>query len=311
MGENNNSIINNLDLDLGLGDLSQAKADVSINLFNKFCSAIGWLTEPYRIVRLAKANSEARLIEETTNLKIEHLKKNFPDSEASIDRFLGEERKKQENTLSIIKKTIRYLKETAKPQDIDNDWILNFNDKSKLISEESMQEHWARILAEEANQPQSFSKRTVNLMAELEKRDAEAFTNLCALKWEIFDSNNQFLFISSDFENDTSNLFNKIDYDLLIHIESIGLIKKAPLTEYFSITSDSQKGQIKHANSSYSFEFQNETTNKIIIGAVLLTPMGKELSKICNPEPIRGFEEYTSHSAPFYRNHQKAFYEWL
>jgi hypothetical protein len=288
MGENNFSLIN-------LDGLPQATADIANKLIDKISSAVGWCTEPSQIVRLAKANSKARFIEETTNLDIEHLKKNFPapDSEASIDRFLGEERKKQENTLSIIKKTIPYLKETAKPQDIDNDWILNFNDKSKLISEESMQEHWARILAEEANQPQSFSKRTVNLMAELDKRDAEAFTNLCAFKWEIFDSNKQFLFVPYDFKNDTSNLFNKINFDLLIHLESIGLIKKATLSEGFLITCDSKKSQIKYANSSYSLEFQNETTNDIIIGTVLLIPMGEELSKICNPEPIAGFEEYT------------------
>lgn len=288
MGENNFSLIN-------LDGLPQATADIANKLIDKISSAVGWCTEPSQRVRLAKANSEARLIEEVTNLKIEHLKNNFlaPDSQAFIGRSLGEERKKQENTLSIIKKTIRYLKETAKPQDIDNDWILNFNDKSKLISDESMQEHWARILAEEANQPQSFSKRTVNLMAELDKRDAEAFTNLCAFKWEIFDSNKQFLFVPYDFKNDTSNLFNKINFDLLLNLESIGLIKKATLSEGFLITCDSKKSQIKYANSLYSLEFQNETTNDIIIGTVLLIPMGEELSKICNPEPIAGFEEYT------------------
>ena len=246
-------------------------------------------------MRLAKANSEARLIEEITNLQIEHLKKNFPapDSQAFVARLLGEERKKQENTLSIIKKAIPFLKETAKPQDIDNDWILNFHDKSKLISEKSMQVHWARILAGEANQAGSFSKRTVNFMAELEKKDAEAFTNLCAFKWEIFDSNNQFLFIPSDFTNDTSNLFNKINFDHLIHLESIGLIKKASSSEYFLITCDSPKGQIEYIDSLYSFEFQNDTNKQISIGTAILTPMGEELSKICTPEPLAGFEEYT------------------
>jgi hypothetical protein len=65
------------------------------------------------------------------------------------------------------------------------------------------------------------------------------------------------------------------------------------LPQDFLITCDSKKSQIKYANSSYSLEFQNETTNDIIIGRVLLIPMGEELSKICNPEPITGFEEYT------------------
>jgi hypothetical protein len=297
MIENNNSIINNLDL--GLGGLSQAKADVSINLFNKFCSAIGCLAEPYRIVSSAKANSEARLIKEITNLQIEHLKKNFPapDSQASIDRFLGEEIKKQKNTLSIIKKAIPFLKETAKPQDIDNDWILNFNDKSKLISEESMQVLWARILAEEANQPQSFSKRTINFIAELDKREAEAFTNLCAFKWELEEGKSYFLFIPFNFETNTSKLFTKINYETLILLNSIGLIEKQ--NQGYDLNFRPGEYQIKYANSSYILIFQTQA--RVSIGSVLLTPMGKELSKICNPEPIAGFEEYTIEAL---RNHQ-------
>jgi hypothetical protein len=292
MGENNFSLIN-------LDGLPQATADIANKLIDKISSAVGWCTEPSQIVRLAKANSKARFIEETTNLDIEHLKNNFPapDSQAFIGRSLGEERKKQENTLSIIKKTIPFLKETAKPQDIDNDWILNFNDKSKLISEESMQEHWARILAEEANQPQSFSKRTVNFIAELDKREAEAFTNLCAFKWELEEGKSYFLFIPFNFETNTSKLFTKINYETLILLNSIGLIEKQ--NQGYDLNFRPGEYQIKYANSSYILIFQTQA--RVSIGSVLLTPMGKELSKICNPEPIAGFEEYTIEAL---RNHQ-------
>ena len=292
MGENNFSLIN-------LDGLPQATADIANKLIDKISSAVGWCTEPSQIVRLAKANSKARFIEETRNLDIEHLKNNFPapDSQAFIGRSLGEERKKQENTLSIIKKTIPFLKETAKPQDIDNDWVLNFNDKSKLISEESMQEHWARILAEEANQPQSFSKRTVNLMAEIDKRDAEAFTNLCAFKWELEEGKSYFLFIPFNFETNTSKLFTKINYETLILLSSIGLIEKQD--RGYDLNFRPGEYQIKYANSSYILIFQTQA--RVNIGSVSLTPMGKELSKICNPEPIAGFEEYTIEAL---RNHQ-------
>ncbi|MEB3315136.1 MAG: DUF2806 domain-containing protein [Candidatus Melainabacteria bacterium] len=292
MGENNFSLIN-------LDGLPQATADIANKLIDKISSAVGWCTEPSQIVRLAKANSKARFIEETRNLDIEHLKKNFPapDSQTFIGRFLGEERKKQENTLSIIKKTIPFLKETAKPQDIDNDWVLNFNDKSKLISEESMQKHWARILAEEANQPQSFSKRTVNLMAEIDKRDAEAFTNLCAFKWELEEGKSYFLFIPFNFETNTSKLFTKINYETLILLSSIGLIEKQD--KGYDLNFRPGEYQIKYANSSYILIFQTQA--RVNIGSVSLTPMGKELSKICNPEPIAGFEEYTIEAL---RNHQ-------
>ena len=156
-----------------------------------------------------------------------------------------------------------------------------------------MQEHWARILAEEANQPQSFSKRTVNLMAELDKRDAEAFTNLCAFKWELLTCEKEwydFLFIPFNFETNALKLFTKINYGTLILLSSIGLIEKQSQGYNLNINLSGEY-QIKYANSSYSFISHNP--QEIPIGTIILTPMGRELSKICNPEPITGFEEYT------------------
>ena len=46
-----------------------------------------------------------------------------------------------------------------------------------------MQSLWARLLAGEANQPGTFSKRTVELVASLDKSDAQLFTGLCRFAW--------------------------------------------------------------------------------------------------------------------------------
>lgn len=68
---------------------------------------------------------------------------------------------------------------------MDDDWIVNFFDKCRLVRDEQMQSLWARILAGEANKPGTFSRRTVNFVASMDKIDASAFTHLCSFCWHI------------------------------------------------------------------------------------------------------------------------------
>ena len=75
------------------------------------------------------------------------------------------------------------LHEDANPESVDNDWIVNFFDKSRIVSDSEMQELWSRVLANEANSPGSYSKRTVNFLSDMDKNEAESFTKLCGFVW--------------------------------------------------------------------------------------------------------------------------------
>ena len=66
---------------------------------------------------------------------------------------------------------------------MEDDWVTNFFDKSRIVSDEEMQSIWAKVLAGEANAPGSYSKRTVNLLGDLDTRDAELFQSLCRFGW--------------------------------------------------------------------------------------------------------------------------------
>ena len=46
-----------------------------------------------------------------------------------------------------------------------------------------MQELWARLLAGEASGPGTFSKHTVNLLADLDPIDARMFSQVCDFGW--------------------------------------------------------------------------------------------------------------------------------
>jgi len=82
----------------------------------------------------------------------------------ALGRLIEEEARKQLNMEQITQKALPQLVDRARPKDISNDWLTNFFDKCRNISEEEMQALWARVLAGEANKPGSYSKRTVNFL---------------------------------------------------------------------------------------------------------------------------------------------------
>lgn len=159
-----NSVIN-------LGDLSKP----ATVLIEKILDAVGGVFKPYEIRRVAKAEAEAKKIETVAKFEIIELQ------QRALRRFLTEETIKQNNMEAIILEALPALKPNAKPQEVEQDWIANFFDKSRLISDTEMQKLWAKILAGEGNSPGSFSKKTINLMSDLDKRDAILFENYVIL----------------------------------------------------------------------------------------------------------------------------------
>jgi Protein of unknown function (DUF2806) len=96
----------------------------------------------------------------------------------AMRRFVAEEAKKQNNIEGITAKALPDLSPDATPERMEDDWIANFFNRCRLISDEDMQNIWARILSGEANSPGRFSKRTVNLVGGLDKSDAILFSGL-------------------------------------------------------------------------------------------------------------------------------------
>jgi hypothetical protein len=173
----NNSLVN-------FGDLTKP-----VNtLIEKISEAIGACAQPWQIKRLAKANADVASIQAEAQAKADLIqaKSKLEISEferRGIERMLIEEGKNQENIEGIAAKAIPHVTEGARPEEIDHDWIRYFFDRSKLISDEEMQQLWSKILAGEANSPKSFSKKTIDIVSAIDKEDANLFTNLCRFVW--------------------------------------------------------------------------------------------------------------------------------
>jgi hypothetical protein len=141
-------------------------------LVEKCSDAVGGLFAPRQIRRRALAEANADEIHALSNIRITDIQRR------AAQRWLAEETRKQENMEAIVQKALPDVKDDAEPQKMDDDWITNFFDKARLISEAEMQILWAKILAEEANQPQRFSKRAINLVGSVDRFDIARFARL-------------------------------------------------------------------------------------------------------------------------------------
>lgn len=269
LDETNNSLIN-------LGDISKP-ADT---LIKKVSKAVGGIFEPYQIKRIAKAEAEAAVIKAQTEIQITELHRR------AMHRFIEEEAQKQKNIEDITSQAIPHLAEKSDAEKMDDDWVTNFFDKSRIVSDKEMQGLWARVLAGEANIPGTYSKRTVNYLGDLDKVDADLFSKLCGFGWQVGNVVPLIFDVQAEIYEKHGIIFNSLS-----HLESIGLIQFNNLSGFRRLKLP-KKFFVFYYTQPLQLEMQNETDNELQLGHVLLTKVGQELAPICGSQPVEGFMEY-------------------
>ncbi len=255
-------------------------------LIEKISDAIGGFCKPWQIRRVAQAEADADRIKALSQIETQMEIADL--TQRALGRFLAEETKKQDNMESITSRAIPLLEANSKPQEINDDWITNFFDKCRLVSDNEMQILWAKVLAGEANSPGKFSKRTVNFLGSLDKFDAELFANLCGFGW-IFGGIGIVPLIL-DLKS-TFYLNHNINYYNLKHLDDIGLLSFNNLASYIT-TFPSKIGIAVYHKNTIIIEFQKDKDNDLMIGNVLLSKIGQELSSICASKQIPDFLDY-------------------
>ena len=212
----------------------------------------------------------------------------------------------QSNLENIVIKSIPYLNEDHETEEIDDDWLFNYITNCQMISDDKLQELWAKILAGEANETGSFSKRTVNFMKDINKSDAETIENLCNFVWEISDASNTVpLILDHELKNGIYTK-NGIDFKKIDYLSQIGIIKLADKTAGVYLTPKIPLNSLQIVMMAYqgrpliikapkerSKEYSSGI-HHLNLGIARFTQVGSEISKICNIKPIHGFYEYVN-----------------
>lgn len=281
----------NLDLDVaGVGKMG-------VRLIEKASDAAGVLYEPTRITRRAKAEAKAEIMRAKADVEIADIQRR------AAQRFVNEQMLMQANMEEIIGKAIPHINEDASPEDMSNDWLLNFFDKSRMVSEDEMQELWARVLAGEADNPGLYSRKTINLLADIEAEDARLFKQLSDFRLMptidyVSDFNEQAgerkLISSSE---PTLVIFdwnhriyerNGVNHQSLMRLEWLELVRRL---DGGYISHDALGRTLVYEHSGGYIYLANGTP--FSVGNIEFTVAGEQLSELCTPlESPNGYVDY-------------------
>jgi hypothetical protein len=261
-----------------LGELTKP----AIVLIEKISDAVGGIFRPYQMLRVAKAEAAVEELRVESAIHITDLHRR------AMRRFLEEEAKKQANIEEITATALPLLSENSRPRDVNDDWITNFFDKSRIVSDSDMQELWARILAGEANSPGNFSRGTVNLLADLVKSDAQLFSTLCSFRWNrgsqpalplIYDP--------------MAEIYKKngLFFAGLSHLEALTLIHLDPHSG-FILQNQPKDVTLGYFGKDITLTLPTEPDNILDVGMVFPTRAGIELATVCRAQPVEGFADY-------------------
>lgn len=261
---------------INLGDLSKP----ATVLVEKVSEAVGGICRPWQIKRVARAEAEAEKIKAAAQIEVTELQ------QRALVRMIEEEARKHLNMEQITAQAIPELKADSKPQDLESDWLAHFFDRCRLVSDKEMQSLWSRLLAGQANAPNSISKRTVDLVSTLEKADAHLFTAVCGFGWA-FPT-----FVSLIFDVEADIYTSRgITFVGLKHLDSLGLLS-FDFIGGFQMQHRPQRFHASYYGQMFALELSKAKDNDLNIGKALLTRAGLELAPLCGARPVPGFVEY-------------------
>ena len=265
-------------------------------LIEKISDAVGGLYKPIQMRRVAEAQADAALIHAEAEIEITALHRR------GLLRWIEEIAEEQFNMEEVTRKALPLVTEDASPSDMDTDWIKNFFAKCRGISDDAMQDLWARILAGEANMPSSFSRQTINLLESLGPREAELFTSVCRFTWDMKGHGTNVVRCPVIFTSDAVQQIyteNGITFSSLDRLADLGLIHSGEHAYQVHYRLGHRPGnRASQAIASYfgrplSLQIKDFiTVPTLFIGSVAFTYCGAELSLVSKPAAVAEFYEY-------------------
>lgn len=271
-----------------LGLLAAAVAGNPASVFlEKISAAIEGGLKPWQLRRVASAETDAAVIKAEGDGKITEIK------QRAALRVAAEDVRNQRNIEALIIKALPNIREDAKSEGMDDDWLANFFDKCRLISNEEMQNLWAQVLAGEANSPGAFSLRTINFLSTMSQEEAQDFKLLCSYNWKNKDTQ----IIALIFDTEDKNLPIKLSFNQFQQLKEIGLIEFKVGTFSGGYSLGLEKYVFLYHNNSFEVSCKmnsgtEEDKSAISVGKVILTQIGLELASICQPNYDERVVEY-------------------
>ncbi len=265
---------------------------------------IGAMSKPYLIKKTADAKAyEIKVIAEAIKDNQQNLKKiGFDDEKLSLmsldektlqneltleertqNRVEFQEQKKQKNIENITQKAAENLENESKVSDepVDEDWTSRFFSYAEDISNEEMQELWARILAGEVKRPKSFSLRTLDILRNLSKEEAQVFMKFASL--HVKSGDNCFIL---NFKNEKL-LEEKygLNFNDRLLLEELGFLTANDLQIELAKTDSQSRQTIFIVGNMIVIQQKEENKPQQQLQVLVFTKIGKQLLDLVQTTP--------------------------
>lgn len=193
----------------------------------------------------------------------------LPEMKSAAASIFEKEARRIKTRKRIVEKaaSIKTNDETVSEEKPADDWMARFFNTVEDITEDTMQNLWAQILAGEVKRPHSFSLRTLDILRNMTKEDAELYVK--AVESYCYDG-----YILTDEEYG-------ISLEDRITLSEMGVLSPDELTRTISINGEQQLDRL---NDGYALVLKRQTANKIDVtfNCRSLTKAGRELLPLVN-----------------------------
>ena len=190
-----------------------------------------------------------------------------PEMKSAAVSIIEKEARRIKTRKRIVEKaeSIKSEDENISDEKPTDDWMTRFFNIVEDVTEDTMQNLWAQILAGEVKRPHTFSLRTLDVLRNMTKEDAELYVRV--INSYCFDR----LIL-------TENQYG-ISLEDRIALSEMGLLSPDELTQTITQT---QEVNLMRLNQKYVLKLNKDTTNNIEVnfGCRALTKSGRELLQL-------------------------------
>lgn len=186
-------------------------------LVKSVSNAIGVLYEPTKIKRIAHAEAQAKMISANADIKAKEL------ANRAAYRFAVQEIRYQENIESILGAAVQSAnnKKIGHDAHLEHDFIINFFESCKNVSDPNLQSIWGQLLSNSATDEEEVSKQTLDVLRILSAKDAKIFQTYSSY---LVDLNGIHFRPKIKYANQELAK-NKIPLGKVAHLDDLGLIR--------------------------------------------------------------------------------------
>ena len=256
---------------------------------------VGTLYEPIHIKRMAKAKAE-EIKTITSAINEVNLPVQYSNGQIIIDtstqefiqrterRLLFQETKKQKNIEDIVANAYNNLEteESVSSEPIQEEWTNRFFNIVGEISSDDLKFIWGKVLSEEIKSPGKCSIRTLEVLKNLSRTEAEVFkkiANYIIISKDHYHFNNDVYYLPN--EKDILEEVN-ISYNQILLLDEVLLMKQSSSIALTIKFNETVKTRYLLYNDYFAILENSNVSGEIRLPVYILTKAGQEIFNIIN-----------------------------